>query len=245
MGFQEDDPRWIESVELLAKMNPNVHPDGRGGDWLAGFKDGDYNRRFVPYNGGFGSTQLSWLRKELANASEMGERVVVMSHVILHPLACGGTTMAWDYEEALAILGNTTSFSMATDVETETPVVAVLSGHDHRGNHHRCPQTGIHHCTFSSPLNKGDDGFAFGLVRMTEDGMEIRGPRVDDLLPDVEGRPKMEVCDGDDITGPCEQITLPFRSRNRSELKPVDDEVNNCDAVPVGVEQITVSQLTI
>ena len=47
-----------------------------------------YDRRFVPYNGGLGSEQMTWLRAELAAASAAGERVLVFCHVILHPLDC-------------------------------------------------------------------------------------------------------------------------------------------------------------
>ena len=43
----------------------------------------------------------SWLRQELRAARREGERVIVLSHVVVHPAACDGTTMLWDYEEAL------------------------------------------------------------------------------------------------------------------------------------------------
>ena len=35
-----------------------------------------------------------------------GERVLVYCHVILHPKACGGGTMVWDYPEALAAIAS-------------------------------------------------------------------------------------------------------------------------------------------
>ena len=59
----------------------------------------------MPYNGGLGEEQLAWLRAELAAAAAAAERVVIMCHVILHPKACGGGTMVWDYPEALEVLG--------------------------------------------------------------------------------------------------------------------------------------------
>ena len=59
----------------------------------------------MPYNGRLGEEQLAWLRAELAAAAAAAERVVIMCHVILHPKACGGGTMVWDYPEALEVLG--------------------------------------------------------------------------------------------------------------------------------------------
>ena len=113
-----------------------------------------HERRFVPYNGGLGEEQLAWMRMELADAAKAGERVLIMCHVILHPEACGGSTMVWDYPEALDVIRSP---------EARGCVAAVLCGHDHFGQYH-CDEDGVHHCTFCSPLNKGDDGFAFGLM---------------------------------------------------------------------------------
>eukprot|EP00565_Helicotheca_tamesis_P004562 CAMPEP_0185727700 /NCGR_PEP_ID=MMETSP1171-20130828/3329_1 /TAXON_ID=374046 /ORGANISM="Helicotheca tamensis, Strain CCMP826" /LENGTH=302 /DNA_ID=CAMNT_0028396325 /DNA_START=222 /DNA_END=1127 /DNA_ORIENTATION=+ len=147
MGLEQDDPRRIEAVNMVCTQNPNVTPDGSGGDWFKGMEDAGYQRRFVPYNGGFGSTQLSWFKKELLDAASSNQRVIVLSHVIIHPKACGGGTMAWDYEDALDLI-------QSRDV-TNGCVVAVMCGHDHKGNYH-CDESGIHHLTLCSPLNKGE-----------------------------------------------------------------------------------------
>eukprot|EP00324_Dicrateria_rotunda_P001492 CAMPEP_0206167798 /NCGR_PEP_ID=MMETSP1474-20131121/29716_1 /ASSEMBLY_ACC=CAM_ASM_001110 /TAXON_ID=97495 /ORGANISM="Imantonia sp., Strain RCC918" /LENGTH=69 /DNA_ID=CAMNT_0053572701 /DNA_START=61 /DNA_END=267 /DNA_ORIENTATION=+ len=68
--------------------------------------------------------------------------------------------MAWDYAEALEVIGNSDC------------VVAVLCGHDHFGQYH-LDGDGVHHCTFCSPLNRGDDGDAFGLVHVFDDRIEV------------------------------------------------------------------------
>lgn len=187
---------------MVQRNNPNVDPNGKDGNWFMGMEDAGYRRRFVPYNGGFGNEQLEWFREELRSAAEEGERVIVMSHVILHPLACGGDTMVWDFEEALEAIGSEAAGGC---------VAAVLSGHDHKGGYH-CDDNGVHHCTFSSPLNKGEDGFAFGLVHVGSDCIEIRGPKIDDLLPLKNGRPSSSTQLGDSISGPCEFIRLPLTS---------------------------------
>mmetsp|Transcript_32686 Transcript_32686/g.75234 ORF Transcript_32686/g.75234 Transcript_32686/m.75234 type:complete len:446 (-) Transcript_32686:783-2120(-) len=214
IGHAEEDPRRLEAVALLAERNPNVSPDGAdGGDWFDGMERGSPDRRFVPYNGGFGKEQLDWFAEEVTKAAEAEERVIVMSHVIIHPKACGGSTMAWDYEKALDIIHSINqNGNDAPDADQDGVVVAVLCGHDHSGNYHQ-DEMGVHHCTFSSPLNKGTDGKAFGMIKVTPDGMEIRGPKVDDLLPNVHGRPPWtSVEENDDGSGPSyyESIVLPF-----------------------------------
>jgi len=153
IGHAQDDPRRAAAVELIGRKNPGVDPSGAGGSGWFKHVDG-VDRRFVPYNGGLGGEQLAWLRKELEAASAARERVLIMCHVILHPNACGGTTMVWDYPEALEVIGSE---------EAGGCVAAVLCGHDHFGGYF-CDEGGVHHCTFCSPLNKGDDGFAFGLM---------------------------------------------------------------------------------
>jgi len=172
-------------------------------------EDAGYQKRFVPYNGGFGKEQLAWFRKELVGAAGAGERVIVMSHVIIHPEACCGTSMAWDYDEALEVIRSEGAAGC---------VAAVLCGHDHTGGYY-CDDDGVHHCTFVSPLNKGEDGSAFGLVHVGIDYIEIRGPKIDDLLPTGKGRPIPTTCQQDLISGPCESIRLPLKAIARPTLK--------------------------
>ena len=119
------------------------------------------------------------------------------------------TWQVWDYPEALEVIASE---------DANGCVAAVLCGHDHFGQYHYEPATGVHHCTFCSPLNQGDDGDAYGLVHVWEDAIEIRGPKVDDLLPTERkgqptGRPAKVACAGDAWSGPCESVTLPLRPR--------------------------------
>jgi len=209
IGHDDDDPRRLEAVDIMGRENPNVHPNGKDGDWLVGVEG--HQRRFVPYNGGFGKEQLDWFRSELQDAATANERVVVMSHVIIHPMACGGSTMAWDYEEALGI------------INSEECVVTVLCGHDHKGNYYFDEENGVHHCTFSSPLNKGTEGHAYGIICIHKDNtMEIRGPKIDDLLPDVQGRPapeKLQNSNGESKLLEYESIRLRLKSSLLSSIK--------------------------
>lgn len=75
---------------------------GTGGEWFA--RVSGHDKRFVPYNGGLGAEQIKWLRRELSAAAAAHERVIVLCHVIIEPRACGGSTMIWDYPEALEVI---------------------------------------------------------------------------------------------------------------------------------------------
>jgi len=218
MGHALDDPRRKEAVKILAKENPKVFSDSKKGDWSQGMEDAGYQRRFVPCNGGFGDAQLVWFRKELAKSAEDGMKVIIMSHVTIHPQACGGSSMAWDYQEALDVIHSE---------EANGCVVAVLSGHDPKGGYY-CDDKGVHHCTFVSPLTKGEEGFAFGLVHIRPEYMEIRGPKIDDLLPFKNRRPIAGwLGEGDSISGPCEFIRLFLKPATEQTTK--GDIISNVD----------------
>uniref|UniRef100_A0A7S4HNU4 Calcineurin-like phosphoesterase domain-containing protein n=1 Tax=Odontella aurita TaxID=265563 RepID=A0A7S4HNU4_9STRA len=229
IGHAQDDPRRLEAVDLLARENPNVHPDGQAGNWFEGMEDAGYRRRFVPYNGGFGREQLEWLKNELRSAARAGERVLVMSHVIIHPKACGGGTMAWDYEECLEVMRSE---------EAGGCVAAVLCGHDHNGNYHQ-DEHGVHHCTFVSPLNKGDEGSAFGIFKIKPDCLEIRGPVMDDLLPDVPGRPSPIKEEKSALGVPCELISLALGDATPVVGDDIEADGINLDAILTPRQEVT------
>ena len=176
-GWPSDDPRTRRAAKLLSANNPNIDPDepGKNGNWFAGLPKG-HVRRFVPYNGGLGREQIRWLRRELRQARENGERVIILSHTILAPQACEGTTMAFDYEEVLEAIR-----------DSGKTVAMVLCGHDHAGGYHRDAETGVHHLTLCSPLNKGTDGKAYGIVEVRDDAIEIHGPSLRDLVSPSRG----------------------------------------------------------
>eukprot|EP00966_Prymnesium_polylepis_P310339 7170082-Prymnesium_polylepis.1 len=166
IGWPEGDVRRVRATTAIKAHNPNdVTVDG---DWFAGL-DG-LERRWVPYNGALGAAQLTWLRKELRAARHAGERVLVLSHAILHPAACDGTTLTWDYAEALR------------EIHRAGCVVAVVAGHDHAGGYHR-DERGVHHLTLRSPLNDGVDGAAYGVLDAAADAIVLRSPQLFSLLP--------------------------------------------------------------
>ena len=197
VGWPPTEPRRQKAVEFLrAKRTECGRPDDADpSDWFAGLTGED--RRFCPYNGAFGARQLEWLRGQLRGAAEAGDRVIIMSHVVLHPKACGGTTMAWDYEEALAAIA-----------EHPGTVGIVLCGHEHKGGFHSDPATGTHHLTVASPLNEGADGSAFGVAVAYSDRLELHAPRLASVLR-AEDLEAARALDGG--SGTENVLTLPLR----------------------------------
>lgn len=167
--WPEETPNFQQARHLLSTHNPNdtLHD---GSDWFKGLEGAA--RRYVPYNGALGSDQLAWLAEQLAAAAAAAERVLIFTHVPLHPAASNcGYTIAYDYEEVLAVL-------RAAPAGT---VAGVFAGHDHQGGYHR-DEHGFHHITFKSPLNRGDAADCFGQVALFADRLEVTSPQLDVLL---------------------------------------------------------------
>lgn len=143
---------------MLEANNPN---DLRGdGDWQAGLLGP--RRRWVPFNGALGATQLEWLRGELGAAAECGDRAVILTHVPMQPNSCAPGTLLWNYEEVLEVLHGAGC------------VVAVFAGHDHDGGYDR-DSAGIHHLTFHSPLEVAPPHGCHATVTVHEDRLQVDG----------------------------------------------------------------------
>lgn len=156
----------------LCRHNPNVAAfvAERPGenilcDYFKGLLSGP-EQRWVPFNGGIGPTQLEWFREELADAAASGDRVVVLSHVLVHPdSSVGCKTLLWNYEEVLKILHS----PLGEFVEL------VVSGHQHSGGFHT-DHLGMHYLVLESPLNTGEDQTGcFLIAEMDGQSLTLRG----------------------------------------------------------------------
>jgi manganese-dependent ADP-ribose/CDP-alcohol diphosphatase len=104
--------------------------------------------RWSPFNGGLGESQLKWLADVLELAASSSEKVIVFSHVILHPRATpkgNCHTLLWDYDKVLELF------------KRYGCVKLVIAGHAHHEGYFHCPETGIHHVSLESPLEAPDD----------------------------------------------------------------------------------------
>jgi len=134
IGWGEKHPKTEAAYRLLEKHNRNnVRAPA---DWFVGMEG--LERRWVPFNGGLSKAQLQWLRQTLHRAGASGDRVIVMSHVPLHPGSCQPACLLWNYEEVLST------------IRACNCVAATFSGHDHEGGHSH--EEGIHHIVLKSPL---------------------------------------------------------------------------------------------
>ena len=170
VGWPESDPRHARANDLLVEKNHNIAAGAK--DWLAGMKGPA--RRYTPLNGALGEEQREWLRGELEAAARQAQRVILLSHCVVHPNACDGTTMLWDSPEVLEVIHGV------------GVVAAVICGHDHKGGYH-LDAKGLHHLTLCSPLNK-QLGEAFGALEVHDDHLQLSGPRLADFIGGGRGQ---------------------------------------------------------
>jgi manganese-dependent ADP-ribose/CDP-alcohol diphosphatase len=95
---------YQEAKRLLNEYNPNdVVTKTQGVNYfqdLVGKK-----ARYVPFNGGMGKRQLMWLQKEVVQARERGDRIVVLSHVPFNSAAASKGTVCYDCDEVMKVSG--------------------------------------------------------------------------------------------------------------------------------------------
>lgn len=156
-GWSKDHPKHGEAVEILARRNPN--PDKNDTSGLQG-----YDKRFVAFGGGVSQQQLMWLRHELLEARQHGQRVVIWGHVPLCPGTAPHTCLVWNYQEVLAELHRAGS----------GVVVATLSGHTHRNGYVQ-DEHGIHHLVLPGVVEAPPGRDAFGVLELWDDKLVLQG----------------------------------------------------------------------
>ena len=135
----ENCAKWVaENPEVIAtERMSGTFPYFQGLEGL--------DNRWVPFNGGVGDAQLKWMREQLAAAAAADERVVLFSHLLVHPETTSGgsgRTLLWNYRDVLDVLENP---------EWSHAVAAVVSGHQHEGGVHTT-DNGTHFVVMESPM---------------------------------------------------------------------------------------------
>eukprot|EP00746_Dinoflagellata_sp_MGD_P001579 gnl/MRDRNA2_/MRDRNA2_102992_c0_seq1.p1 gnl/MRDRNA2_/MRDRNA2_102992_c0~~gnl/MRDRNA2_/MRDRNA2_102992_c0_seq1.p1 ORF type:complete len:360 (+),score=56.64 gnl/MRDRNA2_/MRDRNA2_102992_c0_seq1:84-1163(+) len=153
-----------DGMKYLGDHNPNDLRAPRGsvdlGKGLVGLA-----RRYLPMGGGVGKEQLQWLASEVCMAKSKNERVVVMTHVPLHPGACPPGALLWNYDEVLEVL----------KCAGPGVVALVLAGHYHSGGY-TMDDFGTHHVTLPSPLHCNEqDQRCHCTVEIWTDHIDILG----------------------------------------------------------------------
>ncbi|XP_014353461.1 manganese-dependent ADP-ribose/CDP-alcohol diphosphatase isoform X2 [Latimeria chalumnae] len=155
LGRTQSSKKYQVSLRMLKKHNKNenlnVSPAVFGGIPY-----------FVQFNGGFSQEQLEWLHKVLTFSDGNQEKVTVVGHIPIHPLATDLLCLAWNYTEILSVL------------QSHKSVVCFLAGHDHDGGYHQ-DEHGIHYITFEGVIETPPDSNAFGTIYVYEDRMILKG----------------------------------------------------------------------
>jgi manganese-dependent ADP-ribose/CDP-alcohol diphosphatase len=147
--------------QILCRKNPNMCAITRtckGGDYFLNL-DKDC-LRYVPYNGSISVQQLEWLRKEINDADEINQKVIIFCHV---PCCESGTTqmnVLWNFNEVLDIMHKSQC------------VVAYIAGHDHCGSY-ALDEYGIHHITLPAPLECDEGEISYGYMDINNDNMVL------------------------------------------------------------------------
>ena len=170
-----------EAIELLRRHNPNVdtfvreNPEVIETERMSGtfpyFKDMEgLVGRYVPFNGGLGPEQLAWARDTLSAANAAGEKVLILSHLLVHPDSTAkrsGKTLMWDYDEMLALVESP---------NTGGCVKCVISGHQHEGAMFTCDKHGVHYLAMESPMLANDESPGpFAVVDVFDDKIVLKG----------------------------------------------------------------------
>ncbi|CAL8306571.1 unnamed protein product [Boreogadus saida] len=156
LGRTVSSVQYNNALNILKEHNSNEdlnHPPAEEG----------IKRKFVKFNGGFSRDQLNWLDGVLSLSDKNEERVLIVSHLPVHPLSTEPICLAWNSEDVLALIG------------AHGCVVCFMAGHDHNGGYHHDRDSGVHHLTLEGVIETPPDGDASGTVWVYEDRMFLKG----------------------------------------------------------------------
>lgn len=154
-GWPKDHPNRLAAMKILKIKNPN--PDKNSPNGMVGL-----DRRFVMFNGAVGKEQLLWLDNILRGSTKNAEKVIICSHLPLHPNAASSSALLWNYEEVLNV------------IHRYNCVKACLAGHYHNGGYF-VDSHGIHHRVLEAALECPPGSNAFGHIDVYHDRLFLFG----------------------------------------------------------------------
>lgn len=122
----------------------------------------DENPQMSPWNGGITKSQFDWLKLQLSEAEQNGERVFVAAHHQVGLGAARATHMAWNWKEIQDVLLESPSFAL------------LLAGHDHLGGYAELGNK-KHFVTIEALLEVPEDSNAYAIAKVYRDRIEIEG----------------------------------------------------------------------
>jgi len=117
-------------------------------------------RNAQDWNGGIGTTQMAWLRRELDEAARAHERAIVFCHFPVLTESSTPAHLLWNHAEVVEML------------EGHPAVAGWFNGHDHAGGY--AEKNGIHYVTFPGMVESGGQN-SYSVVRVFEDRLEVEG----------------------------------------------------------------------
>lgn len=156
LGSPEGHLHHLQAVATLDKHNPNADKNSPAG--LVGL-----NRRFVKFGGACSDTQLDWLKTELEASRLAGQKVIVCSHLVIHPRTAPSVCLLWNYDSVLGILHDYSDC-----------VVATLCGHAHMDGEYK-DEYGIFHRVCQAVLETPPDRDCHAVVDVFHNKIVIRG----------------------------------------------------------------------
>ena len=109
------------------------------------------------WNSAIGEEQQSWLNNELDSANLLNEKVIVFSHLPIHPK--GNMHNLWNDYEIVRIIENSSN------------VVAFINGHDHSGGYDF--KNGVHYITLHGMVETMIS--SYGILELFSDHLVLRG----------------------------------------------------------------------
>ncbi|NP_956715.1 manganese-dependent ADP-ribose/CDP-alcohol diphosphatase [Danio rerio] len=163
IGREEESEKHTHSWRILTQHNHNLQ------DLNLPPVSVGLEQRFVKFNGGFSEQQLQWLDAVLTLSDHKQERVLIFSHLPVHPCAADPICLAWNHEAVLSVL------------RSHQSVLCFIAGHDHDGG--RCTDSsGAQHITLEGVIETPPHSHAFATAYLYEDRMVMKGRgRVEDL----------------------------------------------------------------
>ena len=138
--FQSNRPEIIQTAEeMLALLEAKQYPNNKS------------------WNGGIDQKQITWLNKELAEAENQNQKVVIFCHYPLLPLEAH---TLWNSEDVLDI------------IHSHKCVKLYINGHNHAGEYQR--KSGIHYLTLSGMVETKFQN-SYAKILLSDEKIEIKG----------------------------------------------------------------------
>ena len=181
----EREKRYAYAKDILRQNNPTALDDNQ--HWA---KPLEGKERFKSCNGGIGKAQLQWLERELKDAWDKKQFVVIFSHIPISGFKRSVQSLHWDANDLLKLIQDNGSH-----------IVACFGGHRHDFSHQKRDELGTftHHVDIPSPLLAPVGGEAHAILEFSVVDIPILENRVNtdstSLIGDNTAEPKEIIID--------------------------------------------------